>query len=321
MRADRLISLLLLLQTRGQMSASTLAETLGVSVRTIYRDIDALCTSGIPIYADYGRGGGYALVDSYRTSLTGLTENELRALFVLNVPKPLAALGLSNDLQNALTKLAAALPNGHRGDESHVRQRLHLDSVWWFQEQEPVPHLQTLYQAIWEDRQIAITYRFEVSIKPTFDWLIDAYGLVAKAGVWYLVGARDHHFRAYRVSHLTQASLTDQHFIRKSDFNLAAFWQEWCRRLEANRPLFPVKVRVAPDLFQLLPRYFGGQLTVEAQDTDKWRVLTLTFDSFESARQRILGFGRAIEVLEPEALRNSVLDFAQQIVDFYRIRE
>lgn len=317
MRAERLISLLMLLQTRGRMSARELADELGVTMRTIYRDIDALCASGVPIYAEHGRGGGYALVDSYRTSLTGLTEHEIRALFTLNVPAPLAQLGLSHELKNALLKLSAAIPTIRRDDESRVRQRIHLDAVWWYQGQEPVPHLETLHQAVWQDRQIQIAYRFEISIQPTFEWKLAPYGLVAKAGIWYLVAARNDHFRAYRVSRISQAQLTDRQFVRDSDFDLAVFWRSWCQQYEANRHRYPVKVRVSPDLFKVLPRYFGDQLQTESCDAAGWYILTLPFDSFESARERILGFGRAIEIIEPEALRNSVLDFAQQIVDFY----
>ena len=148
MRADRLLSLLMLLQTRGQMTARELAEELEVSERTIYRDIDALSAAGVPVYAVRGPGGGCALMDGYRTDLTGLTRDEVRALFMLSVPAPLADLGLSRELRAALRKLSAALPVTRRADERRMRERVHLDSVWWYQQEEPVPYLRTIQEKV-----------------------------------------------------------------------------------------------------------------------------------------------------------------------------
>ena len=159
MRADRLLSLLMLLQTRGKMTAQALAQELEVSERTIYRDIDALCTSGVPIYGEAGLDGGYALLDSYRTNLTGLSEAEVRALFMLNVPAPLADLGVSRELKSALLKLTAALPAARRPHEEHVRQRFYLDSAGWQRDEEAVPHLKTIHQAVWQDRKLYLTVR------------------------------------------------------------------------------------------------------------------------------------------------------------------
>ena len=143
MRADRLLSLLMLLQARGRMTAQELAAELEVSERTIYRDINALSASGVPVYAESGPGGGCALLDSYRTNLTGLTADEARALFMLNIPAALDQLGVTQELKAALLKLSAALPEARRRDEERIRQRIHLDSTWWFQAEEPLPHLQT----------------------------------------------------------------------------------------------------------------------------------------------------------------------------------
>jgi predicted DNA-binding transcriptional regulator YafY len=141
MRADRLISLLMFLQTRGRMTAQELAKELEVSERTVYRDIKALSTAGVPIYTMRGPGGGCALLDSYRTDLTGLTDDEVRALFMLSIPAPLAELGVSQELEAALLKLSAALPAARRYEENRVRQRILLDSIPWFHPHEPVPHL------------------------------------------------------------------------------------------------------------------------------------------------------------------------------------
>jgi predicted DNA-binding transcriptional regulator YafY len=320
MRADRLLSLLMLLQTRGRMTAHKLAEELEVSERTIYRDIDALSAAGVPVYAERGPGGGCALLDSYRTNLTGLTQDEVRALFMLSIPAPLAELGVSQELKAALLKLAAALPEARRGDEEQVRQRIHLDAVWWFQSEEAVPHLQTIHRAVWQDRRLYLTYRLPFGAQ--VERPVDPYGLVAKAGVWYLVCATDGRMRVYRVSHVLAARLTDEPFERPAGFDLVAFWQTWCTEFERDRPYYPITARVAPALVPYLPQYFGDRIRAEIvqagpPDAEGWLTLTLPFETLEAARDRILGFGSAIKVLAPEALRRSVLDFAAQIVALY----
>jgi len=322
MRADRLLSILMLLQARGKTTAEQLAEELEVSVRTIYRDIDVLSTAGVPVYAERGPGGGCALVEGYRTSLTGLTEEEVKALFMLSIPAALDELGMSQELRAALRKLAAALPDVHRQDEEKVRQRIYLDWAGWPQP-EPAPHLQAIRQAVWEDRQLTIAYRWIAPYVQQFERLVAPYGLVAKAGVWHLVCADDSQIRVHRVAELLDVRMMDEHFERPADFDLEAFWKAWCARREESRPRYPVTVRIAPGLVALLPLYFGDRIReriAEAgpPDGEGWITLTLLFERIETARERILGFGRAVEVLEPEPLRLSVIDFAQQIVDFYR---
>jgi len=321
MRADRLLALLMLLQARGQMSARALAEELEVSERTIYRDVDALSAAGVPVYGEPGREGGYALLDSYRTNLTGLKEDEVRALFMLSIPAPLAELGVSQELKGALLKLAAALPPGQRHQEERVRQRIHLDPTWGGEGETSLPHLHTIHQAVWQDRQLRVTYLppWAVEIKQ----LVDPYGLVARAGVWYLVYGRKGGVYARRVSRLVDVRLSDERFERPADFDLGAFWREWCAELEESRSDYVVTVRVAPDFVPLLPWYFGEQVhakiaQAEPPDAEGWITLELPFDRLETARDRILSFGRGMEVLEPRALRASILDYAEQIVALYR---
>jgi predicted DNA-binding transcriptional regulator YafY len=311
----------MLLQARGRVTAEQLAEELEVSVRTIYRDIDALSTAGVPVYAERGPGGGCALVEGYRTSLTGLTTEEVKALFMLSVPASLDELGMSQELSAALRKLAAALPDAQRQDEKQVRQRIYLDWADWPQP-EPVPHLQTLQQAVWDDRKLSITYRWIAPHVQQFERTVDPYGLVAKAGTWHLVCADASRIRVHRVSGLIDVRLEDAHFKRSADFDLAAFWQAWCKGREESRPSYPVTARISPGLVQLLPLYFGDRIRAQIAsagppDSAGWITLKLPFERIETARERILGFGRAVEVLAPEALRLSVIDFARQIVDFY----
>jgi predicted DNA-binding transcriptional regulator YafY len=324
MRADRLLSLIMILQTRGRVTAGELARELEVTERTIYRDVLALSSAGIPVYTERGPGGGVGLVESYRTSLTGLSEEEAQALFMLSIPAPLVELGVGKELKAAMLKLAAALPASRRDNEAHTRQRIYLDSVPWFQADEPVPHLQVLQQAAWQDRRLDITYRsnFGSLVRKR----VDPYGLVAKASSWYLVYAGDGNPRVVKVARVVEATLLDEYFERPIDFNLETFWWEWCIYFEKNRPFVEVKVRIAPSLVPYMPGYFsdtsGNRIVqTDTPDPDGWLRMTITFENYETARTRILGLGRAIEVLEPETLRLGVIDFAEQIVKFYAREE
>jgi len=313
----------MLLQTRGRMTAQALAAELEVSERTIYRDLVALSASGIPVYAERGPGGGVALVEEYRTSLTGLTPEEARALFMMSVPAPLLQLGLGQEFKAAMLKLSAALPDSRRSEEGRARQRIHLDSSWWFQSEDAVPCLPILQQAIWKDRKLRLKYRsnFGAEIEQT----VAPYGLVAKANLWHLVYAWKETVRAIRVSLIVEAEALDEIFPRPGDFDLAGFWEKWCAEYEQSRSSYPVRVRVSPALFPYLSHFFGDRADWFAQvsppDAEGWVMLTLPFEDIHSARGRILGFGRAAEVLEPEALRKSIIDFAEQIGEFYRTQE
>ncbi len=322
MRADRLISIIMLLQARGRMTAQALAEELEVSARTIYRDVDALGASGVPIYADRGVGGGYALLPGYRTTLTGLTRDEVRALCMLGVPAPLDQLGVTDDLRAALRKLAAALPDAHRVDETAVRRRIHLDATWWFQGDERSPHLRTVQRAVWEDRCLHVTYEHLPGPRVEIAQDVAPYGLVAKAGVWYLVYERAGAVRARRVSDFRTVRLLDRSFERPEDFDLPAFWTRWSADYE-QRPRYAVEVRVAPHFVSWLPVLLGRFLPEDfeaaraAGEEDAPLTLTLAFESLEEARGHLLSCGGGVEVLAPRALRCSLIDYAEQILRRY----
>ena len=320
MRADRLLSMLLLLQTHGRMSAGKLAAELEVSERTIYRDIEALSTAGIPVYGEPGPEGGYALLDNYRTRLTGLSEGEVRAFFMLGIPEPLMKLGVGQELKTALLKLAAALPGEHLHTEKHVRQRFYLDSMWWQQVAEPVAHLGTVHQAVLADRKLCITRR--LPFPGEMEQLVDPYGLVAKAGIWYLVYSVHGRIGTHRVDSLLDVRLSEETFARPADFDLEVFWKDWCAEQELLFAYYTAKIRTTPDLLPVLRRHFGEHINTIVEETGppdaEGRItLELPFESLEAARERLLGYGRAVEVLWPPALRRSVLDYAEQIVNLY----
>jgi predicted DNA-binding transcriptional regulator YafY len=321
MRADRLLSLLMLLQARGRMTAAQLARELECSPRTIYRDIDALSGAGVPVYGDPGPEGGYALLDSYRTSLTGLNASEVRALFMLRIPGPLVELGVSRDLQAALRKLSAALPDAQRESEELVRRRFYLDPVGWAAEEDVAPHLSVIYEAVRDDRLLEITYRILSGSRA--EQVVAPYGLAAKAGAWHLVCEAYSRLRVHRVSDLLEARVCAERFERPAAFDLEAFWRAWCEEWEGRRVGFATTVRVSPEFIPMLPAYFGARIrqriaAADPPDSEGRITLTLNFESLYHARDRLLAFGRAVEVLEPDALRASVLDFAEQTVALYR---
>jgi predicted DNA-binding transcriptional regulator YafY len=260
------------------------------------------------------------LIEEYRTTLTGLTPDETRALFTLSIPAPLVQLGLDEKFKAALLKLSASLPDTRRAEEERTRQRILLDSSWWFQSQQDVPCLQTIQQALFQDRCLKIKVRWEF-FNTEFEQDAEPYGLVAKANIWYLVYGRGGSPHVTRVSQIVEAATMPENFTRPPEFQLEVFWERWCREYESQPP-FCARVRVAPEALPLLAEYVGdrarGQLAqTRIPDADGWITLELPFESLIAARSRLLGLGRAVEVLEPESLRKSLIDFAEQIVAFY----
>lgn len=318
MRADRLLSLMMLLQSRKHMTAEALAGELEVSKRTIYRDIDALSVAGVPVYANGGPGGGYALLDSYRTTLTGLNTNEIQALFMLTIPSPILDLGVSQHIKAAILKLTTSFTNDHKEDANRLRQRLHLDAASWFQTDEPVPLLKTIQAAAWQDSQLLISYRRHGTLN---ERTISPYGLVAKASIWYLVAATDQGMRVYRVSRIEAAQITQTQFTRPLAFNLAEFWMDWVTSYKASLPSYPVTLRIGPDLAQVLPYMLGNHvraLIEQAQpDSDGWRIINYTFERIEEAQTYVLGMGTSVDVITPEELRVNVLKIAADVVAHY----
>jgi predicted DNA-binding transcriptional regulator YafY len=312
--------MLMLLQTHRRLTARKLAAELEVSERTIYRDVDALNAAGIPIYTECGPGGGIALIENYQTDLTGLLPQEVHALSMLNIPEALVSLGVDHALKAALLKLAAAIPPSMRASQAQTHNRLHLDASWWFQTDEPMPQLQTIKDAVWQDRLLQITYQGEFNT--IGGQVVAPYGLVAKASLWYLVYALAGHLRVRRVARIISAEMLPESFTRPADFDLAGYWQSWCADYEKDRSLFEVKLRVAPSLAGRLPKLLQENLpdllnTPPMIPETGWQTMTLHFESFEAARTQLMGFGGAVEVLEPLALRISIADYAQQIQRLY----
>ena len=227
MRADRLLSILMLLQTRGRITAHELAQQLEVSERTIYRDFEALSMAGIPLYTQQGPGGGCSLVDGYQTRLTGLTETEIRALFLSTITAPSVDLGMGRALEDALLKVSAALPESSRYNVEHTRQRFYVDMAEWQHNEHITSCLQTIQAAIWHDQKIIIEYSNDDGTDGThLQYLVEPYGLVAKTRTWYLVGMVANMTHVFRVSRIWNVKATDLFFTRLPSFHLATCWRE-----------------------------------------------------------------------------------------------
>jgi predicted DNA-binding transcriptional regulator YafY len=308
----------MLLQTKGMMTAQELSERLEVSPRTIYRDLDALSAAGVPVYAERGPQGGCMLLESYRTNLTGLKEDEVRALFMFTVPGLLADLGAAKASEAAMLKLTAALPVPFQQNVAELRNRIHLDAAPWFQPEEPTPHLPLIQEAVWQQRRVRLDYRRGDGL-----WikrLVAPYGLVAKSSIWYVVVGFHDRCWVYRVSRIQEAELTDSEFERPSDFDLADYWTQWCRDFEERQAKFVVTLQALPAAVPNLAQVFGDgfyQVMADATEENGRLTFNLTFASEEAACQQLLGLGNALIIVNPHTLRQKIRDMSQQLLTLY----
>ncbi|MFG2341105.1 helix-turn-helix transcriptional regulator [Streptomyces yangpuensis] len=320
MRADRLLSLLLLLQNRGRMTAPELAAELEVSVRTVYRDVDALGAAGVPVLADRGPAGGYRLADGYRTRLTGLTDTQAGSLFLAGAPGPAQDLGLGADLAAAQLKLQAALPAPLAGRARQIQDRFHLDATAWFRDADPVPHLARIAQAVWDQRVLHAHYRrWRGEVRRELRPL----GLVLKSGIWYLVAGADHGaVRTYRVARFLTVDTDEEGFERPAGFELATYWQESTRRLDAALHRQTAQLRLSPRGRQLLPMQFGAagaRALADAgpPDADGWVRIGLAVESEAVAVGDLLRLGTEAEVLGPPELRRALAETVTALAGRY----
>lgn len=320
MRADRLLSILLLLQVYRRLTARDLAKRLEVSERTIHRDMEALSVAGIPVVAERGSGGGWMLLEEYRTNLTGLNEAEIQALFVAQPARVLADLGLTKAAEAAVIKLFAALPAMQRHNAEYARQRLYIDATGWQRFDEAVPVLPTLQEAIFQDRRLRFSY--ERAQCETVERVVNPLGLVARGNVWYLVAGIEDSFRSYRVSRMREAVLLDEPCVRPKDFDLAAYWEQSKLQFKAQLPRYPVVVRAAPGVFERV-RYSARYARIEQiepldqTDANGWITARILFQVEWEACEFLLGLGPQVEVLEPQTLREMIVQQAQRVMAIY----
>ena len=315
MRADRLLSILLLLQVHRRMTTGDLARRLEVSTRTIHRDMEALSGAGVPVVAERGTGGGWHLLEEYRTNLTGLSEGEVQALFLATPTRVFADLGLAKVADAALLKLRAALPPRHSAVD--LRQRLHVDVAGWRQAEGAVPLLPIFQEAVWQERRVRMAYQRNDG--SAVDRVVDPLGLVAKGSLWYLVAASDGELRTYRISRVQEATLLDEAVARPAGFDLGEFWARSSSEFLTRLPRYHATIRVAPAALRQL-RLAGRYARIEDQgppDEEGWHTLRMVFEDAQGAREFVLGCGAQAEALAPPALRDEVLQAAEGIIARY----
>jgi len=307
MLASRLLSILMLLQARGQMSAGALAAEFEVSERTIHRDIDQLSAAGIPVYAERARGGGFRLLDGYRTRLTGLTQPEAEALFLAGLPGPAAQLGLADLLSAARLKLMAALPATVQPSAERIAARFHLDPAGWFRGEDALSSLQPVARAVCSGHWLTLRYRTAGEAEP-HPRKLGPLGLVLKAGVWYLVAESGKAIRTYRVANIHDVEVTDEPFERPEGFDLPAHWEKTARAYEAGVYREQADIRLSPkglSLLELLGPYVteAAERTATQPDGQGWVRCTVPIESLGFGIRELMRLGDEVEVIGPNSLR------------------
>lgn len=321
MRAARLIKMVLLLQSRPTMTAAELAEELEVSERTVTRDAQALSEAGVPVYADRGRAGGYRLVGGYRTRLTGLARHEAEALFLSGLPSALREMGLDDAASAARLKVSAALLPSLRDASQTAAQRFHLDAPGWYHEPVTPELLPAVAEAVWDDRLVRAVYRRSPTSEVERE--MSPYGLVLKAGVWYLCARVADDFRVYRIDRFTAVAVSATRFVRDEAFDLPRFWEERAAQFARSILRTEVTVRLSGEGVRRLPHTVDRAAAEEAlaaaapPDAHGWRTLTLPVESEDVAYSQLLALGPELEVLGPTSLRERFSDTAERLRDLY----
>ena len=304
MRADRLLSELLLLQARGRLTGRELAARLEVSQRTVHRDMEALSAAGVPVFALRGSRGGWQLEEGWRTRVPGLDEAELRALLMAQ-PRVLGESHLVQAAERALNKLLASLPTSLREHASSIQERLHVDTSGWRGAPEDLSMLPIVQDAVARDRQLEIKYRARG--KDRADRTVDPFGLVAKGGTWYLVAGTVEGLRTYRVSRIESARLLEQRCQRPPDFDLAAYWAASTEALRKGWVRYETKLRLDPRAAESVKAWRETATDPDATpNAEGWVTLLVRFEDEEQARFLVLGLGPRVEVIEPASLRERV---------------
>ena len=323
MRADRLLTLVLLLQARGRMTATDLAGELEVSVRTVYRDFEALSAAGVPVFAEPGPHGGCQLLDGYRFPLR---PEEADVLLLLGVPDVLRELGLVHGRRDRRAGGTHETGRPHTGPVGSPAL-VHLDMPAWFRSPEAVPELRVIAAAVLQRRRLEMCYVRDPDASPgrhaPLTRTVTPLGLVNKAGIWYLVAVtKGQPPSVFRAARITSARVTTEPAGRPAGFDLAAFWQQWSAEFACSRPKLPVTVRASAQARAIFPEVFGdpvrGVLSAAGPpDEAGWHELTLTFEHEHAAAHRLAGFGAEVEVVSPPRVRDLLVTAARGVLSRY----
>src|SRR5580693_1143624 len=314
MRADRLLSIMLLLQVNRRVTARELAKRLEVSERTVLLDMDALSGVGVPVVAGRGAGGGWSLLEEYQTKLTGLSAAEIQSLFLARPERLMADLGLKREAEAAFIKLQASLPAVARQQAELARQRILIDTRGWRDPAESITCLPVLLDALWHERRVRFSYRR--ALGEPGDREGDPLGLVAKGSAWYLIAHVEGETKTYRVSRISGAVILDQPSRRPAGFDPADYWERSASEFREKLPRYYATYLASPPVMRRV-RYRGWRLEGETPEGDRVRV-RLRFDVEEEAIQFALSFGGDVEAVEPPELRAKVLAGALGTVQRYR---
>jgi predicted DNA-binding transcriptional regulator YafY len=317
MRSSRLLAIQLMIQSRGCVTAEVLAAEFEVSVRTIYRDIDALSAAGIPVYADRGPNGGFRLHEGYRTKLTGMTTDEAEALALSGLAEAAHDLGLDRSLGVARLKLIGALSPEAGAAAERMSRLVHVDPSPWYRRRPAAPHLPKLAEAVFQGRRIAATYR---SWRKTADRMLDPLGLVLKGEHWYLVAGTEGRVGLYRADNFIAVEVTADACEPPADFNLAETWRETVQRFERELLRDKATVRVAEEAMEridMLGSAMAEPLRSAPPSGTGWREATVPIESIPHAARLLLSFGPTVEVLGPQALREAIREEAAKVLRLY----
>ncbi|WP_410622425.1 helix-turn-helix transcriptional regulator [Amycolatopsis sp. cmx-8-4] len=311
MRADRLVATLLLMQTRGRVTAGELAAELEVSVATARRDLEALSAAGVPVYPQPGRGGGWQLVGGARTDLSGLTSREAQALFLLAGP----AAAIAPEVKSALRKLMGALPGTFRADAEAAADAVVVDQAGWGERPKARPPMvEALRDAVIARRKVRLTY----AGRETSERLVDLWGLVDKDDVWYLVAGTGKGRRTFRVDRITAAEPTDAVADRPSDLELARVWEEVVEEVEKRRSPLTADVVLDRRYLRVLRDRFGRHCELIGElPGDRVRVRVAAPAPIMIA-QELAGWGALVEVEGPESVRAELARLGSELVARYR---
>jgi predicted DNA-binding transcriptional regulator YafY len=316
MRAERLLSALLLLQAHGKQTGRELAARLDVSERTVHRDMESLSAAGVPVFALRGVHGGWQLDDQWRTQVPGLDEAELRA-FLMAQPRIVGDKHLANAAERALDKLLAALPAAMRQRAVAMRQRLYVDTTGWYGPIEDLSLLPIVQDALSRDRKLLIAYTKRDGSGG--ERRVDPLGLVAKGATWYLVARTANGYRTFRVSRIAEARILDAACERPADFDLAAYWVTATREFIESRRQLKVTVRMEPAAAARLKSWCRHIRELgPTSPADPWVALQLDFDDEDQAAFMVLGFGPRIDVVAPLSLRRRIAADIEQMIERQR---
>ncbi|PKA15743.1 helix-turn-helix transcriptional regulator [Leptospira haakeii] len=315
MRADRLLNILLHLQAKGRTTAKELSKKLEISERTVHRDMEALSSAGIPIYAERGIGGGWSLSEGYRTNLTGFKKEEVISLLLVHSSRVLEDLGKKKDFDSAFVKLMASLPPAYRKDAETARQRIHIDGLGWGRAIRELPLLPILQDAVWEEKKVKIVYEKEGG-KPE-PRTIEPYGLVAKDTIWYVVAKRGKEMRVYRISRIKEASVTTERFERPKKFDLSKYWEEWIKEFKSRVPKYLIKIKVTDATAEHIKSIPYMKCLSHKPMTKGFTEMVIDMETKEWALGSMLQYCDSVFVLEPLELQEAIRHKAREILKIY----